>query len=357
MSFKADNAAFEDWLREQCRRIGCVLVESDLAFKHDQMKTDAFVFLRATFFRWARRIEEVCPDLAGAPQVLSVGDTHLENFGTWRDNEGRLVWGVNDFDEAAVIPYPFDLVRLAASIRLSGEPGVSNRTMAAAIVEGYADGLADPMPTLLDQQETWMREYIGVSDKKRVTFWQKLMDLSPGDAPPPAAAGLQSSVPEKVAISKIAPVYGKGMGSLGRPRYVALAAWRGGPVAREAKALVPSAWEWAHGRDTEQTLFLKLSTGEFRAPDPWLDVRNGFVCRRIAPDSRKVNLKDDSDVLELHINLFRAMGFDLGAIHAASGQTAAIKQHLDQQDEDWLHEAAKTAAAAVEEDFESWRQE
>ena len=28
-----------------------------------------------------------------APQVLSVGDLHLENFGTWRDADGRLVWG------------------------------------------------------------------------------------------------------------------------------------------------------------------------------------------------------------------------------------------------------------------------
>ena len=36
---------------------------------------------------------------AGALE-LSVGDLHVENFGTWRDSEGRLIWGINDFDEA-----------------------------------------------------------------------------------------------------------------------------------------------------------------------------------------------------------------------------------------------------------------
>ena len=47
--------------------------------------------------------------------MLAVGDIHLENFGTWRDADGRLVWGVNDFDEAAEMPYALDLIRLATS--------------------------------------------------------------------------------------------------------------------------------------------------------------------------------------------------------------------------------------------------
>ena len=186
MSFKDDNAAFENWLREQCALIGCEIVEADLEYKHDQMTVDAFVFLRATFFRWAKRIEALLPEYAEAPPVLSVGDTHIENFGTWRDNEGRLVWGVNDFDEAAVIPYPFDLVRLATSIRLARLAGVSNQDAAAGIAKGYAQGLAAPRPTLLDEQEMWMREYVGVSDRKREKFWKKLYDLPAASAPAPA---------------------------------------------------------------------------------------------------------------------------------------------------------------------------
>ena len=68
------------------------------------------------------------PNLNHAPQVLGVGDLHVENFGTWRDAESRLVWGINDFDEACCLPYTQDLVRLAASARFAiqerheGEP-------------------------------------------------------------------------------------------------------------------------------------------------------------------------------------------------------------------------------------------
>ena len=121
MSFIEDNAQYETWLSAQCNVVG-----KDLAAKHRLMKDSPFMFLRATYFRWARKFAALCPELADAPAVLSVGDLHLENFGTWRDADGRFVWGINDFDEGAVMPYVFDLVRLAASIRLAPDRSVPN---------------------------------------------------------------------------------------------------------------------------------------------------------------------------------------------------------------------------------------
>ena len=94
-------------------------VATDLAAKSDAMRASGFVFLRATYWRWAEIIPEICPDLTSAPQVLAVGDIHLENYGTWRDRDGRLIWGVNDFDEAAEMPYALDLVRLSTSAALA----------------------------------------------------------------------------------------------------------------------------------------------------------------------------------------------------------------------------------------------
>jgi Uncharacterized protein conserved in bacteria (DUF2252) len=353
MSFKEDNAAFEDWLRAQCGRIGCEVVEDDLKYKHRQMKESAFVFLRANFFRWAKRIERLCPDLAHAPAVLSVGDTHLENFGTWRDDEGRLVWGVNDFDEAASIPYPFDLVRLAASIRLAPRSSGGYEDAAEALLQGYKDGLEQPRPTLLDDKEMWMRKYVGIKDKKRDKFWTEIEDYEEGAPPVAVKKGLRKSIPKGATISKFAPVR-KGTGSLGRPRYVAVATWQGGRLAREAKALVPSAWDWAHDRRLAAPRFLDLSRGKYRSRDPFLDVHDGFIVRRIAADSRKVDLKGNPD-MELHAKLFRAMGFDLGALHAADRRSAAIRPHLERLPASWLFEAAKTAAADVNADFDEWR--
>ncbi|MFG3493633.1 DUF2252 domain-containing protein [Streptomyces sp. NPDC047928] len=48
------------------------------------------------------------------------GDLHAENFGTYMDANGRLVFNVNDFDEAYVGPFTWDLKRLAASLALLG---------------------------------------------------------------------------------------------------------------------------------------------------------------------------------------------------------------------------------------------
>ncbi|GIJ61912.1 hypothetical protein Vau01_094280 [Virgisporangium aurantiacum] len=48
------------------------------------------------------------------------GDLHAENFGTYMNSEGILVFNVNDFDEAYVGPFTWDLKRFAASIALVG---------------------------------------------------------------------------------------------------------------------------------------------------------------------------------------------------------------------------------------------
>src|SRR6476620_5591680 len=105
---------YEDWLSGQV-----VAVEADLQLKHRQMASSLFAFLRATFYRWGPLFMETCPDRVETPRVVAVGDLHVENFGTWRDKEGRLVWGVNDFDEAARMPYAVDLTRLVTSAILA----------------------------------------------------------------------------------------------------------------------------------------------------------------------------------------------------------------------------------------------
>src|SRR5271166_1409217 len=104
------------------------------------MAEGVFPFLRATFYRWMQRWPKVCPSEAKAPQVLAVGDLHLENFGTWRDVEGRLIWGINDFDEFYRMPYTNDLIRLATSALVAQIPCDLKQGM-AAIVRGYAESL------------------------------------------------------------------------------------------------------------------------------------------------------------------------------------------------------------------------
>ena len=130
---------YERWLR---KRID--VVAPDLELKHQQMATSLFAFLRATFYRWVPLWLEVCSDLAKVPRVLGVGDLHVENFGTWRDAEGRLVWGVNDFDEVARMPYAVDLTRLVTSAIIAKQENgfsIDADVAATSVLEGYSESL------------------------------------------------------------------------------------------------------------------------------------------------------------------------------------------------------------------------
>src|SRR6516164_4808771 len=105
---------YENWLARHFR-----VLKIDLRLKHRMMAEDPFSFLRATFYRWMQLFWAICPKANQAPELLAVGDLHVANFGTWRDAEGRLIWGINDFDEAYPLPYSNDLVRLATSANLA----------------------------------------------------------------------------------------------------------------------------------------------------------------------------------------------------------------------------------------------
>ena len=92
MGIREATRAYDGWAQRQIP-----FVAQDLRLKHRLMAEAAFPFLRATFYRWIGVWREACPELASAPRLLAVGDLHVENFGTWRDLEGRLVWGINLF--------------------------------------------------------------------------------------------------------------------------------------------------------------------------------------------------------------------------------------------------------------------
>jgi len=348
MSFRKSNKSFEAWLGQHC-----AVVQDDLRKKHKLMKTDAFVFLRATYFRWAQIIETVCPALCEAPAVLAVGDTHVENFGTWRDLEGRLIWGVNDFDEAAVMPYAFDLVRLATSARLAF-PAVSGRKIAAALVTGYRQGLKRPAPFVLDEHWGWLLRHFDCDADDRHAFWRDTDKEKDATPPPIAKQTPLAALPEGASPCRFVSRHA-GCGSRGRPRYAVVADLHAGRIVREAKALVPSAWDWAHGRTNGQSQFLKLARNPGRASDPYLRQGGNFVIRRLAPDSRKLEF-GKNDKPKLTARLLTAMGREIAGLHSLTHCAVdKIGGDLGGRPEEWLHCAAKTAAKAVADDFKAWR--
>lgn len=338
---------YEAWLRAQ---LGGDLVEADLAKKHGKMKSGGFPFLRATYWRWAEIILDLCPDLASAPAVLAIGDTHLENFGTWRDEEGRLVWGANDFDDAATMPYALDLVRLATSAILARADGsLSAGAIATAILGGYRRGLAQPMPVILERDYKWLRKAVLLPDGERKDFWDKFAAL-PACQKPPAEKylqALQASLSDPTITFQPKPRTA-GTGSLGRPRFVALIDWRGGPILREAKALAMSAWSLRHNPADMSIHVGIIAAGRARSPDPQYKVSGDVLVRRLSPNSRKIEVEGDLDIL-LSSDMLDLMGFEIGNCHSNdTTRISAILHDLDKRGPDWLRTAAKAAAAAVE---------
>jgi uncharacterized protein (DUF2252 family) len=343
---------YERWLGTQVDGVR----REDLDEKHRKMGHSVFVFLRATYWRWAETILALCGDLAGAPIVLGVGDIHLENYGVWRDRDARLVWGVNDFDEASDMPYVVDLVRLATSALVSGVAKRANRPeICSIILSGYRKGLATPRPFVLDEEHMWLRTLFAVTDEERARFWKKMDKLrNEGRIPSRYREPLERALPHPDSTIEKFARRAVGTGSLGRPRWVGIASWRGGRVVREAKAVVPSAWTLTHSRARKRAAGL-IAAGRYRAPDPWQEVRHDVVVRRLSPNSRKIEVEDHPKDLG-DPDMLSAMGHELANVHLGTGDVSrAVTKDLDRREDRWLGRATERAAEFVIKDFDEWR--
>lgn len=327
------------------RAFGDTLIVAHLDAKHDKMRESPFLFLRATCWRWAEASAILCPELADAVRAPSVGDAHADNFGLWRDSQARLVWGVNDFDEAAELPWCLDLVRLCTSLSLAG-PQAKLEAIAAALLEGYAKGLAEPRPYVLERKHLWLRDACAASDAKREKVWAELLGARAATSVPAAMqAALVAELPDSVTELTIAERQA-GAGSLGRPRYVASGQWRGGPVAVEAKGRMPSCWG-----GSDLTLAGCMLAGRYRSPDPSVRFESSQVLRRLAPNDRKIDFAEIGAGLRAKVIV--AMGRDLAAIHGEDEAVrAAIVADLARRGDQWLARAAATTVEwTVEEHF------
>jgi uncharacterized protein (DUF2252 family) len=280
--------AYESWLGSRIR-----LLPAGIERKHEIMADDIRAFFRGTYYRWVQLFHAM-GDYSSCPKVLTAGDTHLDNFGTWRDAEGRLAWGINDFDETSSLPYVNDLIRLAVSAQLSiairGLP-ISMTDACDAILNGYASCLdSGGGPFVLAEQHGWLRLLAFANLRDPARFWEKLTTF-------PVTRGLPAKV--KKRFQHLLPERGckvrvvsrtAGVGSLGRERYVAIAAVNGGLWAREAKALAPSAALWMSEGRPSGNLYNRLLDATIRSSDPFVREKAGWIYRRLAPDCVRIDL-------------------------------------------------------------------
>lgn len=340
--------AYERWLARYTTP-----VQHAIRYKHAQMKSDKLAFLRGTFYRWVQVYQETCGDLCRAPVLLAVGDLHIGSFGTWRDSEGRMVWGIDDFDEAYPLPYTNDLVRLASSVKVARDCESLHTKLSDAcelILDGYRHSLrSGGCPIVLEEEEDTMR-HLGIREiVKPEDFWSKLNRLPAVNTGVPTSAkeAIEKELPETGIDYKIVRRMA-GVGSLGQERYVAIAKWCGGFIAREAKAMVPSACAWlASAKGSTAIHHNQITAAASRSPDPFQKVHNGWLVRRLSPDSNPIEITSLPKQPDEECLLY-SMGMEAGNVHL--GSKIAIKRilnDLSSRKPKWLATAAKTMAKSV----------
>jgi Uncharacterized protein conserved in bacteria (DUF2252) len=339
---KEATASYEAWMRE-CG----LIVERELRNKHAAMRQDSFLFFRGTYYRWAQLWPKVCSGSSRAPVVLCVGDLHVDSYGTWRDIEGRMCWGVDDFDESWPLPYTNDLTRLAASVKIAGKAGIlSIKTKRACeiLLKAYERTLRQGgCPIVLAEEEAHLEKLGLESLKPPKSFWENLTSRPAIRGPLPRDA--QNALKEMLPIPNLKYRVVRreaGLGSLGQVRFVAIAECRGGYIAREAKNVLPSANMWLDGKKSHrQSYYEETMSSALRSADPYQKIIGTWLIRRLSPDSNPIKI-EELDKRRDEEKLIEAMGTETANVHLGDRRrTKAILADLRRRGPDWLWLDAK----------------
>jgi uncharacterized protein (DUF2252 family) len=102
-----------------------------------RMAASPFAFLRGSACVMAADLATT--PITGVPVVMD-GDAHLSNFGMYGTPQREVVFDLNDFDEAVVGPWEWDLKRLAASVNVAARANGMNRRERAVGVKSCVEG-------------------------------------------------------------------------------------------------------------------------------------------------------------------------------------------------------------------------
>jgi len=107
--------------------------------KFRKMASGPFAFYRGSaciFYADMERAEDRWAD-ERTSRVWIQGDLHAENFGTYMDGDGVFVFDVNDFDEAYLGHFTWDIKRMAASVALLAWMKAISDADIASLIETY----------------------------------------------------------------------------------------------------------------------------------------------------------------------------------------------------------------------------
>ena len=371
-----------------------------LAMKYANLRTSPFVFLRGTCHLFYDRLPADAL-FSKAPAGWLCGDAHLENFGSYKGDNRLVYFDLNDFDEAALAPVTWELVRFLSSILVAGDslcanPGEADDlckvfldAYAGALALGKArwverdtaDGLigqlldtlkAQTRPAFLDRRTDRKgrgrlircdgRHAFAVSDAQRKLATQLVGDFA-----------AQQDNPDFFKVLDVARRIA-GTGSLGVERYIVLVEGKGSPDGNyllDLKEALPSSLaphlklkqpKWASQAHRVVGLQRRMQAVSMAFLHPIVGARASYVLRGLQPSEDRVTL----DVRRSKLGDIRGVIDEMGQLMAwaqlrSSGrQGSAIADELidfGTNTKPWrskLLDAAHQCATQVEKDWKTY---
>lgn len=229
--------------------------------KFEKLTQSPFIFFRGTADLFYRDLFGTDADKA---IVLCMGDVHLENYGVMETEDGHLIWGLNDFDEAAFAPFSWDVKRGATSAVLAAQENEAYAPkrfkLAAAFTKAYLKtiykGLDEKQPGYKTKKapkiikdlikkakevdtQNWLKaDYLDPdADRPKFQLTAEIQPFTP-EASKSLSAEIQQAldhyrtslkdlnqpIPQAIKVLDVATKVGSGTGSIGLWRYYALVA-------------------------------------------------------------------------------------------------------------------------------------
>jgi len=178
-----------DTLYEKLRTFNAPRPAQLVELKYGAMAENAFRFFRGTCHLFYQRLSRVS-GIPASPISWLCGDLHMENFGSYRADNGLVYFDLNDFDEAVLAPALWEVIRMVASIFVAFESlGIAAeqaQNMAGLFLTTYGSVLCTGKAVCIEPRtakgmvrdfllHSEKRRYEGLLDKRTESRGKKLM--------------------------------------------------------------------------------------------------------------------------------------------------------------------------------------
>jgi uncharacterized protein (DUF2252 family) len=126
-----------------------------LSMKYAKMAQSPFIFLRGACHLFYDALPD-SPLFRDAPLAWCCGDLHFENYGSYKGDNRLVYFDINDYDEAALAPASWDMIRLLTSIQCGADALNATRAEALAVsqscVDAYRSALINGKPLWVERE-------------------------------------------------------------------------------------------------------------------------------------------------------------------------------------------------------------